>query len=106
MVAVLVRSCECSAQPMNVGGEPETSSGSTSLVAENCQPGVAVMPTKLLDVGPLLDEEELAPDSKDTSGLTDPLQRPVHTGEKLNRPSPSRSEEHTSELQSPDHLVC
>ena len=28
------------------------------------------MPTKLLDVDPLLDEEELAPDSKDTSGLT------------------------------------
>src|SRR6476660_10531399 len=27
-------------------------------------------------------------------------------GERLSRARPGRSEEHTSELQSPDHLVC
>src|SRR5258708_27590471 len=33
-----------------------------------------------------------------TAGTPDGLRRPIATG--------SRSEEHTSELQSPDHLVC
>ena len=74
-VAFAVKSWEFSAQPINVAGEPETSSGSICLAAVNCHPGVAVIPTKLLEVDPLLDEEELAPDNKDTSGLTDdPLQ--------------------------------
>ena len=89
MVTLLVRSCEFSAQPIKVAGEPETSSGSISLVAVNCQPGVAVMPTELPDVDPLLNEGKLILGRKGTSGMTDPLQRPVQTGEKLKRPSPS-----------------
>src|SRR5258708_15085780 len=31
---------------------------------------------------------------------------PCHSGEKDRDPATRRSEEHTSELQSPDHLVC
>src|SRR5207244_13477413 len=31
---------------------------------------------------------------------------PIHTSPKWIRQSSARSEEHTSELQSPDHLVC
>src|SRR5258708_19810610 len=34
----------------------------------------------------------------------DSCRRPAHAG--AARPAPARSEEHTSELQSPDHLVC
>src|SRR5215471_6984284 len=89
MVTFVVRSWEFSAQPIKVAGEPGTSSGSISLVAENCQPGVAVIPIALLYADPLLNEEEFTPERKGRSGLTDPLQRPVHMGEKLKRPSPS-----------------
>src|SRR2546429_9732813 len=77
MVTLLVRSCEFSAQPINVAGEPETSNGSICLVAANCQPGVAVMPTELTYVDPLLKKGKLTPGSKGVSGLTDPLQRLV-----------------------------
>src|SRR5438552_12314793 len=35
-----------------------------------------------------------------------PIQRPANHGRPLQKPTTHRSEEHTSELQSPDHLVC
>src|SRR5260370_42403033 len=69
IVTLLVRSCEFSAQPINVAGEPEISSGSIFLVAVNCQPGVAVMPTVLPDVDPLLNKSILLPGSKGMRGL-------------------------------------
>src|SRR5258708_16898894 len=50
-----------------------------------------------------------APVSVDMTPLTPPLTRPLMLAPRPLTPSaalPMRSEEHTSELQSPDHLVC
>src|SRR5207244_7489977 len=40
------------------------------------------------------------------SGVFDVRETPTRTMSASSRPAPTRSEEHTSELQSPDHLVC
>src|SRR5947208_13400408 len=40
------------------------------------------------------------------SASTQPVSADSPTGRRTRRTLPARSEEHTSELQSPDHLVC
>src|SRR5258708_22270016 len=59
---------------------------------------------------PLVTAERLAPEAadRDLSPLCGVAARPaVGAPDRDQRPqAPTRSEEHTSELQSPDHLVC
>src|SRR5438552_14683277 len=94
-------------RPRRIPGRSNGKKGDDQRVSDTpCHPDIEVVATKQHGVGvkeQIKTEERCQPQAQ---GLDCPTRVRCSTAKKALDQDQSRSEEHTSELQSPDHLVC